>query len=262
MLSKNTIKYIQSLKIKKYRQQNQAYIVEGEKCVTELLHSNIPVLAVYATMNWLEAYENDLRGKQSKAEAITEDELRKISDLTTPNKVLALAGITEYEPLQTIDFSDLILALDSIRDPGNMGTIIRTADWFGIRNIICSPDCVDFYNPKVIQSTMGSFARVKAHYIDLAYSISNAPTGTPIYGALLEGPLLTDKKFQKSGILLIGNESKGISNSLIPFITDPIYIPPFGHGHQNSYHAESLNASIANAIICYEIRKQLTENKL
>ena len=261
MLSKNTIKYINSLKIKKYRQLHNAFIVEGEKCVAELLKGPFEVTSIFCLEYWKDENTALLSGKKVEISLINEEELYRISDLSTPNKVLAIAIIPPTRELILEDFNDMILALDGIRDPGNMGTILRTADWFGIRNVVCSPDCVDIYNLKVVQSTMGSFARVNVAYMDIVGLISLASGSVPIYGALLEGPLLTDKKFIKPGILIIGNESQGISSTLIPLITDPVFIPRYLPSPIPSYHAESLNASLANAIICYEIRKQLSENK-
>jgi TrmH family RNA methyltransferase len=261
MLSKNTLKYINSLKIKKYRQLHKTFIVEGEKSVTELFKGTLNIVSIFCIESWAKKYSAYLETVDTEINLITEEELQKISDLSTPNQVLALVSIPETHEIEQDDLSEIILALDGIRDPGNMGTILRTADWFGIKNVACSIDCVDLYNTKVIQSTMGSYARVNVNYIDLENFLFKHIGTTPVYGALLHGPLLTDKKFLKPGILIIGNESKGISADLIKFITDPIFIPPFFNAESHSYHAESLNASVANAIICYEIRKQLSENK-
>lgn len=261
MLSKITIKFINSLKIKKYRQLHTAFIVEGEKCVAELLKGPFEVTSIFCLEYWKDENIALLSGKNIEISFINEEELHRISDLSTPNKVLAIAVIPPTRELIREDFNTMILALDAIRDPGNMGTILRTADWFGIGNVVCSPDCVDIYNMKVVQSTMGSFTRVNVTYMDITDLISLASGSVPVYGALLEGPSLTDKKFIKPGILIIGNESKGISSRLIPLITDPVFIPRFLPSPSVPYHAESLNASVANAIICYEIRKQLSENK-
>jgi RNA methyltransferase, TrmH family len=261
MLSHNTIKFINSLKIKKYRQEHQAFIVEGEKMVTELLNSKLEIKAIYALEEWVLANPVAPGRSGNRFEIVTEKELGRISDLATPNKALAVAGIPISGDIHDLKINDLILVLDGIRDPGNMGTIIRTADWFGIRNVVCSMDCVDLYNPKVIQATMGSFARVEVTYIDLTNWLKSLPREIPVYGALLNGQNIYAKKFNKPGILIIGNESKGISPEIIPCVTDPVFIPPQIPEGSGTYRAESLNASIANAIICYEIRKQLKENK-
>ncbi len=259
MLSHNQIKFINSLKIKKFRQQHQAFIVEGEKGVSELLAGTLPVVTIFAHQEWLDRNNFLLTSKNIEYQLITADELKKVSDLATPNQVLAIAGIPQAGLSQPEAYTGMILALDGIRDPGNMGTIIRTADWFGISRIVCSSDSVDMYNPKVVQSTMGSFGRVKVSYVNLLNFFNGLPSGTPVFGALLDGPDITQKTFTRPGIILIGSESNGISHSLMPFINEPLFIPrfpAFGETHQ----AESLNASIANGIICYEICKQLSKN--
>lgn len=259
MLSKNQIKYINALKIKKFRQQYGIFLVEGEKCVDELLHSSLETTGIYALPDWLREHSRLLNEKNIGFTEIDETILEKISDLTTPNKVLALAKVPEQVMLPDI-YNNYCLALDNIKDPGNMGTIIRTADWFGIRRIVCSPGCVDAFNPKVIQSTMGSFTRVNVFHMDLIQFIKQKPKDTPVYGALLQGKNLHQVSFNEAGIVIIGSESHGISADLLPLVTQAIYIPPFNiNGTINA--AESLNASIANAIICYEISKQLSEKK-
>jgi len=259
MLSHNQVKYINSLKIKKFRQLNKAFIVEGEKGVGELLKSSLKTVKVLALSEWLDVNFSWLSKMKIEFQEITADELKKVSDLITPNQVLAIAEIPESTIPTPSEFEEMTLALDGIRDPGNMGTIIRTADWFGISKIICSSDSVDIYNPKVIQATMGSFSRVNVFYINLPEFFKSLPTEIPVFGALLEGPDITQKKFTRPGIVLIGSESHGISGSLIPFINEPLHIPHFSvSGTQN--YAESLNASIANGIICYEICKQLSKN--
>jgi len=259
MLSHNQIKYINSLKIKKFRQLHKAFIVEGEKGVDELLRSSIQTLKIYALPEWCERNISILKRKNTDLEEITATELNKITDLITPNQVLAIAEIPTALMPAPSEFKEMTLALDGIRDPGNMGTIIRTADWFGISKIICSSDSVDMYNPKVIQATMGSFSRVNVFYTNLPDFFKNLPTEIPVFGALLEGPDITQKVFNRPGIVLIGSESHGISGSLIPFINEPLHIPHFSVSKTQN-RAESLNASIANGIICYEICKQLYKN--
>ena len=261
MLSKNAIKFVNSLKIKKYRLEHQAFIVEGEKSVAELLSGRFRVSALYCLESWFRENPDLLKMSGAEIILITAEELSRISDLTTPNRVLAVAALPENPGPGQLNFEEMILALDGIRDPGNMGTILRTADWFGIRQLVCSPDCVDVFNPKVVQATMGSFARVSVFSMEIIKLINYAPENTPVFGALLQGPSLSSRTFTKAGILIIGNESRGISAPIIPFITDPVFIPSFTGSNAPSTHAESLNASVANAIICYEIRKQLSENK-
>lgn len=259
MLSHNQVKYINSLKIKKFRQINQAFIIEGEKGVCELLKSTLNTVSIFATGEWIEKNLSQLRGKNIDLQEITLEELKKVSDLITPNQVLAIAEIPELQLPEPASLSGMTLALDGIRDPGNMGTMIRTADWFGISRIICSSDSVDVYNPKVVQATMGSFSRVNVFYVNLPEFFKALPGEIPVFGALLEGPDITNKTFTRPGIILIGSESHGISGSLIPYINEPLHIPHFSvSGTENL--AESLNASIANGIICYEICKQLSKN--
>ena len=258
MLSHNQVKYINSLKIKKFRQKNQAFIVEGEKVVSELLKSSMNTISIFATGEWIDKNISQLRGKDIELQEITDGELQKISDLITPNQVLAIAEITEIQLPEPASLIGMTLALDGIRDPGNMGTMIRTADWFGISRIICSSDSVDVYNPKVVQATMGSFSRVNVFYVNLPDFFKALPAEIPVFGALLEGPDITKKTFTRPGIILIGSESHGISGSLIPFVNEPLHIPHFKvSGTKN--RTESLNASIANGIICYEICKQLSK---
>ncbi|MFZ4546526.1 MAG: RNA methyltransferase [Bacteroidales bacterium] len=259
MLSHNQIKFINSLKIKKYRHQHKAFFVEGEKGVAELFHSPFHITKVYALREWIDANHSLPESLKTEIQEITADELKKVSDLISPNLVLAIASIPEPELPDPSGFKSMALALDGIRDPGNMGTIIRTADWFGINKIICSSDSVDVYNPKVVQATMGSFSRVQVFYVDLPAYFSNLPSKVPVFGALLQGPDLSEKSFRKEGIILIGSESHGISEKLIPFVNEPVYIPHFSI-NTSSNQAESLNASIANGIICYEICKQLYKN--
>jgi RNA methyltransferase, TrmH family len=257
MLTKAQIKYINSLKIKKYRHLHNSFIVEGNKGVSELMKSGFNIEMIVATSEWLDAAKPVPESDKTKIILVESTELGKISDLISPNQVLAVV----YKPVQGYPpVSDLhwpILALDGIRDPGNLGTIIRTADWFGIRQVVCSPDCVDAYNPKTIMSTMGSFTRVAIYICNLAEYINKLDKNIPVLGAMLEGDDLTNVSFSKPGILIIGSESHGISENLKPLLTKKIYIPSYGAISSETGEAESLNASIANAIICYELTKQL-----
>jgi RNA methyltransferase, TrmH family len=240
MLSKNEIKYIQSLCHKKQRQQSGLFIVEGVKQMEELLLSDFTIKTVYATDDW----EAKNIGNTHLVR-VTVEELKKISVLQTPNKVLALVE----EPASkksTIPDNKWVLALDGIQDPGNMGTLIRIADWFGIDTIIASPDSVDCFNPKVIQSTMGSFIRVRVCYEPLETVF--AATQLPIYGALLNAPSVFEKTQYKKGVLLIGNESKGINPALLHHISNSISIPRIGK-------AESLNAAVAAGILLSQLVK-------
>lgn len=241
MLSKNEIKYIQSLCHKKQRQEEGLFIAEGPKLVAEVLQSAYGIKKIYALEGWVQEHGN----AGIEPIIITEIELQKISALQSPNQVLLVAE--QKMIVDTIDFTQkLTLVLDGIQDPGNLGTIIRIADWFGIKQIIASEDTVEMYNPKVIQGSMGSFVRVQVGYESLPNLLKNATV--PVFGALLNGKPIHELLPVSEGILVIGNEGKGISNELLPFITHPVTIPRIGG-------AESLNAAVATGIIVSHLKK-------
>ena len=235
MLSKNEVKYIQSLCHKRQRNADQVFVAEGPKLVQELLLAKVKIVNIYGLKEWIVT-------QQSHSFAVTEItaiELEKISQLQTPNQVILIARqqLSTNEPQTT---NQCILALDGIQDPGNMGTILRIADWFGIKQVVCSLDCVDVYNSKVVQSTMGSITRVACWYKNLHEWLAGAEV--PVYGALLKGNNVYNVEKIKEGILVIGNEAKGIRSDILPFITHPVTIPKNGG-------AESLNAAVATGII-------------
>lgn len=243
MLVKSRVKYIQTLGHKKFREQEGLFIAEGPKLVEELLEEGSSVVKeIYAVREWIIANEKLL--DKAEVTEISEEELDKISHLSAPNKVLAI--VKQYERPLTSDLKDKItLVLDCIQDPGNMGTIIRIADWFGIQQIVCSPDSADTYNSKVVQATMGSIARVNVFHTDLEEWLS-INDNVPVFAAVLNGDDITGMKAVKEGILLIGNESKGISNGLLKHANVKITIPKKGR-------AESLNAAVATGIILSHI---------
>lgn len=253
MLSKSQIKYISSLKIKKYRELHGEFIAEGTKLVTELLTGNFKPIALYALRDWL--IENKLpSGFKADIVEVTEAEMARITTLTTPSPCLLILK-TQNTPFDLrIAENELVLMLDEIKDPGNLGTIIRTADWFGFKYIVCSPDTVDLYNPKTIQSTMGSVARVNVSYQNLDEILKKANKKVAIYGSLLDGENILHKKLSTNGFIIIGNESKGISENIRNYINQKIFIPGY-NSDTVSDRPESLNASIATAIICYEFRR-------
>jgi len=254
MISINQIKHINSLKQNKFRKIHKEFIAEGEKTVADILSSNFEISSIFALEEWLEKNQDNC--KEIEVEQISEKELNRISSQKTPNKVLAVVKIPENKiDFQTI-FSDLILMLDNINDPGNLGTIIRIADWFGIKNIICSENTVDLYNPKVVQATTGSIARVKVCYTELKEFIQKTPENITVYATLLEGENISKSKLKKTGIIIIGSESHGISKELFPFIKKKIKIPEY-LTKTDTQKAESLNASIATAIVCYEFRRNV-----
>ncbi len=259
MIRKSQISHINSLKIKKYRQQHKQFIAEGVKIVKEFISGSLAIDSIYATKTWLT--HPDISSALSQLDKtikiieITEKELQRISNLETPNEVLAIINISEISlNIQSLH-NGLVLMLDNISDPGNLGTIIRIADWFGINNIICSNDCVDVYNPKVVQSTMGSIARINVYYSDLEDVLSSLESSTNIYGAILNAESIYKKQLSEKGIILIGNESKGISSQITKYINNPISIPSYPDNSQTQ-KAESLNASIATGIICAEFRRK------
>ena len=234
MITKAEVKYIKSLQNKKERAFSQKFVIEGEKIVNEALIYGSEVLEhIYATSNYIEQIEIPT---SINATIITPHELEKISTLTTPNKAIAICK----QQISIKRKSNLILALDHVQDPGNLGTIIRLADWFGISEIICSENTVDCYNPKVIQSTMGAIFRVNVSYQNLIDYLEK--TTLPIYGALLNGENVFTTEFNEKGIILLGNEGNGISEILKQFITNRITIPKYGE-------AESLNVAMAASII-------------
>lgn len=254
MLTKQRIKFIQSLSEKKNRSESGLFVAEGVKLVEEILRSDLTIETLYATHQWADSHSGLLQNKQIVLELITEGELDRISLLKTPNQVLALVCIPQPEASAVQLKEQLILALDDIRDPGNMGTIIRVADWFGIEHIVCSESSVDAYNPKVVQATMGSIFRVKIHYCNLQSYLSGLEKGIPVYGALLEGEDIYKQNLTPNGVIVIGNESRGISIEVQQYVTNKIMIPSFAI--RSDSHAESLNASIATSILCSEFRRR------
>jgi len=250
MLSKNQIKYIQSLSEVKHRRLNEMYVIEGEKIVSEYINEDYPLANIYALEEWERENRNLLGKNRSLLTVVTEQELKKISTLTTPNKVVALAKLPEILSLKGMESllqKGLHIALESIRDPGNFGTIIRTADWFGIDSIICTDDCVDAYNPKVVQAAMGSLARMKIIYVRDLTTLKELPN-LKIYAATLEGKNIFKEKLPADAIVFIGNESKGLSEQAIGLSTKQISIPQLGK-------AESLNAAVAAGVVMAEFRR-------
>ena len=244
MVTKNQIKLITSLQQKKYRVQHSLFVAEGNKVISELLESNL-------TLNHLYTTEAPFQGISPQNQTqITEAELNKISALTTPNACLAVFKISQ--PKAYID-QGLVVALDAIRDPGNLGTILRLCDWFGIEQIICSTETVDLYNPKVIQATMGSIARVSVIYCDLHALLQT--TKLPVYGTFMSGINIYQTKLAHEGIIVFGNEANGISETIVNFIQHRITIPRFGKLKQT----ESLNVSTAAAVVLSEFNRDFNE---
>ncbi|MGZ8509471.1 MAG: TrmH family RNA methyltransferase [Chitinophagaceae bacterium] len=239
MLGKSQAKYIQSLGQKKVRDEEGVFVAEGPKIVAELLASpDADIIQLYALHDWITVNGIDYNG--AEVIEVGENDLAKISQLATPNKVLAI--VKKLETTDQLSTKGVIsLVLDTIQDPGNLGTIIRIADWFGLTQIICSKDCADMYNPKVVQSTMGSIVRVKMLYTDLAPWLAEQKD-VFIYATALEGQNVTAMKKISEGLIVIGNESKGISPGILELVDVKITIPRVGN-------AESLNAAVATGII-------------
>ncbi len=254
VLSSGQIKHIRSLSQRKFRKNYCRFIVEGEKMVAEALNSDYLVEHIFALEGWFEKSVVNSDLSLSKVTVISASELKRISNMKTPNNVLAIVNIPELAVDKTI-FDDLVLALDRIADPGNLGTIIRLADWFGIRNLLCSHDTVELYNPKVVQATMGSLFRVKVHYVDLEEILGSMAGNHPKYAAMLDGENVYNQNLPKKAVVIIGNESQGISGRVGNLADYKVTIPSMTKG------AESLNVSVATAIICSEFRKPLFLNK-
>jgi len=267
MLSKSQIKHINSLKIRKYRDEYQEFIAEGSTLVTDLIGGGFEIAGVYAQSQWISSFEKLTRDKNVPVFETAPKEMERITSLSSPSPVLAIVKIPpdDSESLKEADalsleqllpglYEDLSLMLEGISDPGNLGTILRIADWFGIRNVFCSGNCVELYNPKVVQSSMGSVARVKVHYTDLAGLLEKLNGRVAVYGTFLKGDPVYSRQSLKNGIIIIGSEAHGISDDLTPFVTERLFIPSYGTSVNGK--AESLNAAVASAIIISEFRRR------
>ncbi len=244
MMTNKDAKFIKSLQLKKYRQREKAFVVEGEKNVVELLHSQIQVRQLYATEQFIEKYPDLLSESGVDSIQVGEKELVKAGAFQTNAFALAVADLPSLPPLSIQD--GYFLMFENLQDPGNLGTIIRIADWYGFSKIICSKTSVDAYNPKVIAASMGSFSRVLVYYENLDELLSK--TSLPVYGATLSGSSIHSATFETNGILLFGNESQGISVELQQKLTHQLKIPGYGQ-------AESLNVGVATAIFCDNLRR-------
>ena len=245
MISKSQIKFIRQLELKKYRKREGLFVAEGPKVVGDLLRHYQPA-AIYATNEWIKIWGD------SQLTPVSPDELRRISFLQHPQQVLAIFPIPEVSLATDKHERTLSLALDGIQDPGNLGTIIRIADWFGIDTIYCSEDTADAYNPKTVQATMGSIARVHIIYCDLIRLFDTLPADYPVYGTLLDGEDIYRQPLTQEGIIVMGNEGNGISEAVRQRVNRKLLIPCFRQGDT----AESLNVAIATAITCSEFRRR------
>jgi TrmH family RNA methyltransferase len=250
MLSKSQISFIKSLQQKKFRKEHSLFIAEGIKSVTEFIQSGYSIKIIFSTPHTIPKLDN--LSQKIKVQEITETELKKISLLTNSHDLLALIHIPQKTNIPIESFKKTFtIVLDDVQDPGNFGTIIRIADWFGFKQIICSNNTVEAYNPKVVQATMGSLARVRLHYTNLEDFFKN--NRYPVYGALLNGDSIYQTDFSnKEGFLVLGNEGKGISPEVLKYVTKAVTIPRLGE-------AESLNVAASAAIFCSEIKRNSRE---
>lgn len=237
-ISANEIKTVRSLSSKKFRDESGLFVVEGEKMVAEAMHSRFETVRIY------------------RREEVGEETMSRLSQLSTPSPVLAVLRKPKDERVKV--GNGLYLALDSIRDPGNLGTILRIADWFGIKSVVATPDTVDIFNPKVVQATMGAIFRVDFHYADLtSFAKDVLSAGGHVYGTFLDGRNIYSRELETGegspSVIVIGNESNGISDAMASLVSDRLYIPPFPEGAMTS---ESLNAAVATAITVAEFRRR------
>jgi len=250
-MTRKQMSYVRSLRQGKFRKIHGQFLAEGPKVVHEFLHSEFQIATLYATEAWLEENIDVINKRELRYEIITESELNSISRLKEPNQVVAV--IFQKEVPEEIDVQGLTLALYGINDPGNMGTILRSADWFGIKNIFCSYRTVDAYNPKVVQSSMGSLSRLTVTYLDFEDLFPQCnEVGIPVYGTILGGKNFYDMEFSLPSMIVIGNEANGIKEKYHKFFDEKIAIPHFGDSQ-----TESLNAAVATSIFISEIRRKL-----
>ena len=246
MISKNQIKYVRQLEQKKFRKAENLFIAEGHKVVGDLLAAGFIPTQLFATADWQSPVGS------VEVTQVTNDELQRLSLQQHPQQVLALFPIPETQPQISNLKSQISILLDNVQDPGNLGTIIRIADWFGIDTIFCSPGTVDAWNPKVVQATMGSIARVHILYIEPDELFDSLPQDYPIYGTFLDGDNIYTQQLSSHGLIVMGNEGNGISDAVRARVSHKLLIPDFHHGDT----ADSLNVAIATAITCSEFRRR------
>ncbi len=239
-MTKNEIQFIRSLHDKSGRTEHGLFLAEGAKLISEIQESNLTIKKIYAT-----------DGVNFDAEIVSPKEMERLSALKSANNSIAVIEIPRYKLDAKSLCGKLVLALDEVQNPGNLGTIIRLADWFGVEDIICSPTTTDLYNPKVIQATMGAIARVRVHYTPLVPFLEECDM--TIYGTLLDGQNIYDHSLQSSGVIVMGNEGRGLSPEVKSLVNEQLYIPPYPADNSSS---ESLNVAIATAIICSEFRRR------
>lgn len=252
MLSKNKIKFFKSLQQKKYRDINKLFITEGEKLISELFESGFKINTIIATKNTISKVEKYI--DYCDVAEISENDIQRISNLKTSQSIVAIVEIPKKIPIPEFK-KDLVVVLDNIQNPGNFGTIIRLADWFGVKNIVCSENTVELYNPKVVQATMGAMCRINVHYTFLPDFLSNYSDSInmPVYGAFMNGKSIYDSCLSQNGFIVMGNEGNGISKEVADCVKYSVSIPTFPSGNTMP---ESLNVAMATGIICSEFRRQ------
>jgi len=258
MISSSRSKLLRSLQHKKYRDRHQLFVVEGEKMVGELTEQDpghgFEVREIYATPEWIRDPSRQMLSSGIDVVEATREEIQKVSTLVSPQAVIALVSKPKIPPGIEELIHHTVLAFESIRDPGNLGTIVRTADWFGIKHIICSPDSTDIFNPKVIQATMGAFTRVKVYYSNLSEWLdSSGMEQKAVYGTYLEGENIYETSLHAAPVILFGNESRGLSDKLVSRAQRLISIPSFSEKGKGS---ESLNVASSVAVVCSEIKRR------
>ncbi len=250
MISKSKIKFLLSLQKKKAREEEQLYVIEGDKLVREYLGSGVKIRYLAAKPEFIGSLSQSQREIPEEIESASYDDLKRTSTLKTPHNAIAVVYMPDHQLNTAEVFKQLSGALDFVQDPGNLGTIIRAAAWFGVRNIFCSSTCVDVYNPKVVQASMGAILHVNVHYGDLKEVLADANRKrVPVYGTLLEGQPIYSARLGRKGIILLGNESKGISADLMPFVARKLAIPKFTG---STIGIESLNVGMAASIVFSE----------
>lgn len=249
MISKNKIKYVRSLELKKFRKEERLFLAEGPKLMEDLL-GTFPCRLVVATEEWMKRAPK--LPAQTEQITVTDEELKRVSLLKTPQQVLGLFELPEEEPAFDAPRQRLCLALDGVQDPGNLGTIIRIADWFGITDLFCSPGTVDAFSPKCVQATMGALARVHIRYTPLP-SLIHSLSDVPIYATLLDGDNIYAQPLTPHGLIIMGNEGNGISEEVRSLVNRKLFIPNYPADRATS---ESLNVAVATAIVCAEFRRQ------
>lgn len=261
MISKNKLKYIHSLELKKQRRNEGVFVAEGHKSVGDLIREGVKAKIIVCTEKWaktngLQFDKDNFFANDTEYCIVTAEELQRCSFLQHPQEVLGVFHLPEQQQMPSAEWlkENLCLALDGVQDPGNMGTIIRIADWFGINTIICSNETVDAFSPKTVQATMGSIARVKIIYGELDDFLTSLPDSIPVYGTLLDGNNIYEEKLSKGGIIIMGNEGNGISADIRKLVNHKLLIPSYP---ADSPTAESLNVAIATAITVAEFRRQM-----